>query len=94
MVVTLEELAYAAQILGVVLVIASLAYVGKQLRQNTDALRAQSRYAVLTAAQNEQMISIENPTVTGSTANCGRPVSFASQSGASRNSSETDLRLG
>ena len=57
----LEELAYVAQILGVVLVIASLAYVGKQLRQNSDALRAQSRHAVLAAAQHELMITVENP---------------------------------
>jgi len=36
---TLEQLAYLAQILGVGLVIASLIYVGRQLRQNTEIMR-------------------------------------------------------
>jgi hypothetical protein len=37
---TLEQYAYLAEIIGVVLVIASLAYVALQLRQNTAAMRA------------------------------------------------------
>jgi hypothetical protein len=35
----LEQLAYLADIVGVVLVIASLIYLGRQLRQTTDAMR-------------------------------------------------------
>jgi hypothetical protein len=37
---TLEQYAYLAEILGVVLVIASLVYVAQQLRQNTNMMRA------------------------------------------------------
>ena len=36
---SLEQLAYLAEIVGVALVIASLIYVGKQLRQNVDVIR-------------------------------------------------------
>ena len=36
---TLEQLAYLAQILGVGLVVASLIYVGRQLKQNTETMR-------------------------------------------------------
>jgi hypothetical protein len=43
----LEQFAYLAQIIGTVLVVASLVYVARQLRQNADALRAQSRQASL-----------------------------------------------
>jgi small basic protein len=37
---TLEELAYISQIVGVVAVFASLIFFGLQIRQNTRALRA------------------------------------------------------
>lgn len=43
--VSLEQVSYFAEILGVGLVVASLIYVGKQLRQTTDAMR-------MTAAAN------------------------------------------
>ncbi|MGD8809372.1 MAG: hypothetical protein PVG24_07185 [Gammaproteobacteria bacterium] len=36
---TLEQLAYLAQIVGAGLVVASLIYVGRQLRQNTEIMR-------------------------------------------------------
>jgi hypothetical protein len=36
---TLEQLAYLAEIVGVGLVVASLIYVGRQLRQNTQIMR-------------------------------------------------------
>lgn len=49
----LEQLAYLAQIVGTILVVASLVYVAKQLRQNTDAIHAQSRQAILNAPQRE-----------------------------------------
>ena len=35
----LEQLAYLAQVVGVGLVVASLIYVGRQLRQNTEVMR-------------------------------------------------------
>ena len=46
---TLEQWAYVAQIVGVVSVVASLAYVGVQVRQNTRAQHAASRQALLAA---------------------------------------------
>jgi len=36
---TLEQIAYLAQIFGVALVVASLVYVGRELRQNTETMR-------------------------------------------------------
>ncbi len=46
---TLEQIASLAEIIGVVLVIASLIYVAQQLRQNTDAQLATSRQAMMAA---------------------------------------------
>jgi hypothetical protein len=45
----LEQWAYIAQIIGVVLIIASLVYVAVQVRQNTDAQLTTSRQATLAA---------------------------------------------
>ncbi len=59
----LEQSAYVAQIIGVILVIGSLIYVAKQLRQNTDAIHAQSRQAVLAASHTELYAELENPDV-------------------------------
>jgi len=58
---TLEQFASLAEIIGVILVIASLVYVAKQLHQNTAAILAQSRQAVLGAAQQELYHHVENP---------------------------------
>jgi hypothetical protein len=38
----LEQLAYLAEIIGVILVIASLIYVAQQLRQNTEMMRSRA----------------------------------------------------
>ena len=57
----LEYFANLAEIVGVVLIVASLIYVAKQLRQNTNAIRAQSRQALLTASQAELFVQMENP---------------------------------
>ena len=46
---TLEQYAYLAEIVGVILIIASLVYVARQLRQNTNAQLATSRQAMLAA---------------------------------------------
>ncbi len=44
---TLEQYAYLAEIIGVILIIASLVYVAQQLRQNTDLLAAQARFNLI-----------------------------------------------
>ena len=58
---TLEQYAYLAEIVGVILVIASLVYVAQQVRQNTDAVRSQSRHAMLAASQTELFAQMDNP---------------------------------
>lgn len=58
---TLEQLAYLAEIIGVILIIASLVYVARQLRQNTDAQLATSRQAVLAADLNLLSNSMAHP---------------------------------
>jgi hypothetical protein len=45
---SLEQYAYLSQIIGVILIIASLVYVSRQLHQNTEMLKSQSRHALLT----------------------------------------------
>ena len=60
---SLEQLSNLADIVGVILVIASLMYVARQVRQNTNAIYAQSRQAVLAAAQAELFAEMENPDV-------------------------------
>ncbi|MGK0223847.1 MAG: hypothetical protein ACI9ON_003094 [Limisphaerales bacterium] len=61
---SLEYFANLAEIIGVILVVASLIYVAKQLRQNTNAVRAQSRQSVLAASQAELFTTIEQPSLT------------------------------
>jgi hypothetical protein len=43
---TLEQFAYIAEIIGVIFLIASLLYVGRQLHQNTEMMRAESRNSI------------------------------------------------
>jgi hypothetical protein len=57
----LEQYAYLAEIIGVILVIASLVYVARQLRQNTAAILAQSRQAMLSASQSELFALLDHP---------------------------------
>jgi len=45
---TLEQWAYLAEIVAVLLVIASLVYVARQLHQNTEMMRAESRNEIFT----------------------------------------------
>ena len=56
----LENLAYLAQIVGVVLVVASLVYVARQLQQNTEMLRSNSRQALLRNDQAGMDITMQN----------------------------------
>ena len=44
---TLEQLAYLGEIIAALAVIASLIYIGTELRQNTAALQAQSRFNIM-----------------------------------------------
>jgi hypothetical protein len=53
----LEQFAYVAEIIGVVLVIASLIYVGRQLHQNTEMMRAESRNMIQHNHQQEILTS-------------------------------------
>ena len=61
---SLDFFANLAEVVGVALVVASLIYVAKQLRQNTDAIRAQSRQSVLAASQAELFTTISEPSIT------------------------------
>ena len=57
----MEQLANFAEVIGVALVIASLIYVAKQLRQTTEALHAQSRQSVLNGSQAELFVLVADP---------------------------------
>lgn len=78
----LEYFANLAEIVGVLLVVASLIYVAKQLRQNTDAIRAQSRQSVLAASQAELFATLEEPSITLNIGSSG-PLSKEEQVSAS-----------
>lgn len=58
---TLEQWAYVAEIFGVVLIIASLVYLARQVRQNTDAQMAASRQATLAADLGLLSTSMDYP---------------------------------
>ena len=58
---TLEQWSYIADIIGVILIVASLAYVARQLRQNTDAQLATSRQAMLAADLDLLSKSVDHP---------------------------------
>lgn len=61
---TLEELAYISQIIGVVAVFASLIFVGVQIRQNTLATRAASHNAVSDSLNEINRMFAENADLT------------------------------
>jgi hypothetical protein len=60
----LEQGAYVAQILGVLLIIASLVYVAVQVRQNTYAQLTASRQATMTAHLELLRMSMDYPEAT------------------------------
>jgi hypothetical protein len=60
---TLEQISYLAEIIGVILVVASLIYVGQQLRQNTEMMRAESRNMIQHGHQQEILALMNNPDV-------------------------------
>ena len=57
----LEQSAYVAQILGVILILASLIYVARQVRQNTDTQIASSRQTTLTSDLSFLSMCLEYP---------------------------------
>ena len=58
---TLEDWAYIAQILGVIVVVVTLAYVAIQVRQSTQLLRSESRQVSLSTDQGGVYKFIEFP---------------------------------
>jgi len=60
---TLELYASIAEIIGVILVIASLIYVARQLRQNAEMMRAESRNAIQNSKQRELFTIVQNPDI-------------------------------
>ena len=57
---TLEQYAYLAEIIAAVAVIASLIYIGNELRQNTEALQAQSRHNLISLRIGVVDVQLEN----------------------------------
>ncbi len=60
---TLDQFANLAEIIGLILIIASLVYVAQQLRQNTNMLRAESRNEIQHTKQQEVFFVAQNPEV-------------------------------
>ena len=60
---TLEQYAAIAEIVGVILVIASLIYVARQLRQNTEMIRAEARNSIVQQHMQELFSLVENPDI-------------------------------
>ncbi len=60
---TLEELAYLSQIVGVAGLLASLIFVGLQIRQNTKALKATSHHAITDSFNAINNLILSDPKV-------------------------------
>ncbi len=60
---TLEELAYISQIAGVAGLLASLIFVGLQIRQNTKAIKATSHHAITDSFNAINTLLISDPKV-------------------------------
>jgi hypothetical protein len=58
---TLEQYAYASQIVGVIVVVGTLLYLSVQVKQGAKALNAASRQATMTAEVEFLMKSIDYP---------------------------------
>lgn len=58
---TLEQIYYIAEIIGAIAIIASLIYVGKQLRQNTQAIQAAARQAAVEGDNQWLIKAIDHP---------------------------------
>ena len=60
---TLDQYAAIAEIVGVILVIASLIYVARQLQQNTEMIRAESRNSIVQLHMQELSSLVEYPDI-------------------------------
>ena len=60
---SLQSLANLADIVGVIFVVASLIYVARELRQNTEMMRAESRNQIVHGHQQELLALIEHPEI-------------------------------
>lgn len=60
---SLEQFAYIAEIVGVLAVVASLGYVGVQLKQNREALLAQTRQSTLVSSHTAIRTLFEHPEI-------------------------------
>ncbi len=56
-----SKLADLSEILSSIAIVVTLVYLAIEIRQNTNALYAQSRQSVLTAAQTELFVTVEHP---------------------------------
>ena len=59
--ITLEQMYYIGEIIGVIVVIASLLYVGRQLQQNVEALQASQRQTTLSSDLQYLLKIVDNP---------------------------------
>jgi hypothetical protein len=62
----LEKLSATAELVSSVAIVVTLLYLTVEVRQNTDALHAQSRQSVLTSAQTELFVALDHPEITKS----------------------------
>ena len=60
---TAQLLGNLGEFIGAVVIVITLLYLALQIRQNTNALHAQSRQAILSAAQAELFVLIEHPDI-------------------------------
>ena len=56
-----SKLADLSEIVSSIAIVVTLVYLTVEIRQNTNALYAESRQSVLTAAQTELFVLVENP---------------------------------
>ena len=75
---TLEQLSYLAQIIGTIFIVASLVYVARQLHQNTEMLKSQSRQALLANDHKSLEGGIDHPELFEALAK-PEPLSFQDQ---------------
>lgn len=67
----LEKLSLITEIVGSIAIVVTLIFLTVEVRQNTEALNAQSRQSVLAAAQTELLFSAEHPNITSALVKSG-----------------------
>jgi hypothetical protein len=68
---TAQLLGNLGEFIGAIVIVATLIYLAMQVRQNTNALHAQSRQAIVSAAQTEIHKLMENPDILKAFAEAG-----------------------